>query len=479
MFYETLRLACARQGALPANAALTVLTLALAVGANVAVFTLVNAIWLRPRPVGEPDRVVVISSLGADGETIVDLIHTPQFDRLRGLPVFEGLTAQVKFAGLMGNYRPLLVFSDVGSLVETLPVSAEYFQVLRVPVTGRAFAADDDQPGAAPVAIISHRLWTSRFGARRDVIGGTVSTSHGPVTIVGVAAEGFHGARLGEGFDVWLPRNLLPRVTGIAGVPDAADIVMRLLPHVLVARLRAGVSVADARRAVEAESLAPKARVVVRPLADVYGGADRPTILINEAGILRVVWFTAGLVLLAGCATLAALVMVHYERRRPDLAIRLALGCSRRRLVGQLVAELAVLVASWSLGSTTTLSLPSGIDLSRLDLRIDWRVLGAAAAMSLATMVLASLVPLARFTRPALAATATAAATTSSAASIRFRQGMLGLHVTATVVVLIAAGLFVAHRRPRFHPRPWLQCQPDSRRSCSARAPGVLQRGRG
>jgi predicted permease len=442
-------------------ALLAVLTLALAVGANLVVFTLVNALWLRPRPVADPDRVVVISNRSVPG-SLIDSIRTERLESLRAISIFESLAGQVNTAGLMGGYRVTARLDPVGRDVETAAVTHEYFSVLGLQIRGRDFTGDDDRAGAPPTAIVSDRLWRTAFGARSDIIGSTVRSSHGPIRLAGVAPAGFHGARLGEQFDVWVPRAAAPVLGTSADVvtasPDDGAVMLKLMPLLGLARLRPGVTPAQAEQHLTA--LDPKARYVVRPLAGVYGSPARATVTLDEGTVIRIVAVTSGLVLLAGCATLAALVLVHYERRRRELAIRLAIGSSRRRLAARLTMELlvlaaagtglAVLIAGWSLAALPALTLPGGVDLDRLDLRTDGRVVTVAASVSALAMLLAGGVPLIRFSRPALALSLTAGAGTAAPTSLRFRRALLATHAGATLVVLVAAGLFVQTMRYGF-----------------------------
>jgi predicted permease len=434
-------------------ALLAIVALALAVGANLVVFTLVNALWLRPRPIADPDRVVVISNRSVPG-ALIDSIPGRRFESVRVNAFFESLAGQVNTAGLMGGYRVAARLDGAGD-VETAAVTHEYFSVLGLEIRGRDFTADDDRPSAAPVAIVSDRLWRAAFGARAHLIGATVASSHGPISLIGVAPPGFRGARLGERFDVWVPRSAVPRLGPNAEIMGASaedrEVMLKLMPLLGLARLRPGVTPVRAEQ--ELTALEPNARYVVKPIAGVYGTPARTTVTLDEGDVIRIVSATAGLVLLAGCATLAALVLVHYERRRRELAIRLAIGCSRQRLAARLTAELlllaaggtgvAVLIAIWALSAFPALSLPSGVALDRLDLRIDGQLVAAAAGVSALAMLLAGGVPLIRFSRPALALNLTTSAATAAPTSLRFRRALLATHAGATVVVLVAAGLFV------------------------------------
>jgi uncharacterized protein YceK len=159
------------------------------------------------------------------------------------------------------------------------------------------------------------------------------------------------------------------------------------------------------------------------------------------------------LVLVAGCATLMSLVLVHYERRRRELAVRLALGASRARLIVTMGREMTLLAAlgiaiavagsQWSLAAAPSLSLPGGVVLDRLDLTIDWRIVAAAIGTTVMTLMAAALLPVSRFTKSSLVTNLVGSCATATTSSHRLRQWLLGVHVAATIVVLVAAGLFV------------------------------------
>jgi putative ABC transport system permease protein len=344
--------------------------------------------------------------------------------------------------------QPQISFDQIGRELETLPVTPGYFRLFRLAIHGRDFTADDNLAGAEPVAIISDRLWSRDFGRREGVIGAVIPAKPVAIRVIGVAPSGFEGARRGEKADMWIPSGLLPRV--VTGKAEESN------PLMIFARLVPGQTLADVDRLVRETYADELIRRVLKavPLKDVFGTPESRTIVINEGNSLGVVSGLAMMVLLGGCATLAALVLVHYERRRGELAVRLALGASRARLTAELCRELlliaatgtlgALLVATWGLHVIPSLSLPGGVDLGRLDLSLDRRVLGAATATTLLTLLAAAWLPIGRFTRTSLARDLVAGpAPTPSSSSQRIRQMLLALHVSATVVVLIAAGLFV------------------------------------
>jgi putative ABC transport system permease protein len=426
-------------------------TLALSVGANVAVFTIVNALWLKPSQFPDVDRLV---TLAYDAAASTDAAFG-SLESLDRWTIFEAVAGQVVTTGGLDGLRPRLAFDQVGREVETLGVTSQYFRLLGQAIRGRDFTRDDNRYGSEPVAIISDRLWSRAFERRVDVLGSVVAAKPFPVRIIGVAPRGFEGARRGEHADVWIPSNLVPSVASIGGPRALAEDGGNTM---VFARLHPGQSPADAERrlvqdATDFVERRDRERIRVVPLSEVFGGPDSPTIVIREHGAAGVVAGLAALVLFAGCTTLMTLMLVHYERRRRELAIRTALGGARGRLAAELSRELAwvaasgvgaaLLVAIWSLRALPALTLPGGVDLARLDLSLDWRVLAAGVAITVLTLTAAALLPVARFTHANLAGELVGAGSTSSTSSLRLRQALLGLHVVATIIVLVAAGLFL------------------------------------
>lgn len=414
------------------------MTLAVAVGVNLVVFTVVNALWLRPLPVRDADHVVALPA------SALTTLESP------GLDIFRGAVAgQVITDDRFGSQflQPHIRFDHIARDLETLSVTSGYFRLFGLNILGRDFRREDTLTGAEPVAIISNRLWSSEFGGRSDVIGAVIPARPLPVRVIGVAPAGFEGARRGEKADVWIPSGLVPQV--VRGEVEWS------LPLMVFARLPPGQTAADVnRRLGEKYANDPvKSQLTVVPLKHVFGTPDTPTIVIREGNAAAIVGGLALLVLLGGCATLAALVLVHLERRRVEIAVRNALGASPLRLIAQFAGELAwvassgiggaVIVAVLCLRAIPALSLPGGVDLGRLDLSIDWRVLTAGIGATAVILVTAAGWPVIRVTRKSRASELSASAATSSAKSQRLRQTLLALHVSATIIVLIAAGLFV------------------------------------
>jgi predicted permease len=428
----------------PGYLAMAIFVLAVAVGVNLLVFTIVNALWIRPMPFPDFERVVTIAN--------------NNWIRLDGpeLQVFDGgIAGQVDTTEYHAGLRPRIEIG--GRFPETVGVTSGYFKVLQLPIRGRDFTHDDDREGTEPVAIISDRLWAGAFGRRHDVIGAVVPAQPFSIRVIGVAAPGFFGARRGEQADLWIPTSVIRRLAP----PDWEG---KPLSHIVFGRLGRDQTLAlvdqrfwelmdpRVRKSFQRlEIMARRPRVV--SVADVFGTPDTRTLMVNERGAALVVAGLALLVLLGGCATIAALVLVHYERRRPELAVKMSLGAGRGRLIRELVRDLSLVALAGSAGGllvgalgtrvVPAMSLPGGVDIGRLDLSIDWRVCAVAGVATLATLLIAAVLPLARATRPRLASELVGNTSSTTLASQRVRQSLLAIQVCATIVVLISAGLFV------------------------------------
>ena len=268
--------------------ALALTTLTFAVGANVVVFTIVHALWLKPRPVKDPDRVVwVTGDAGSLGSSENFHFAPLGLERLRETGAFETVAGQTSTSGSEGAaLRSLIVFEPIGHTVETIPVTPEYFSALGLAIRGRDFTKDDDRVGGAPVAVISDRLWRETFDRRPDIINATIKATPLDITIIGIAPPDFHGARLGERADLWIPRNLVPRVSslGVGGV-GASEFPGALLA---LARLRPNITPANAERIIAEHQAstgrASMSRLVVIPLAQI---SDRPSTVRSSSGSAR------------------------------------------------------------------------------------------------------------------------------------------------------------------------------------------------
>jgi putative ABC transport system permease protein len=338
-----LRLALRRLGRAPGFAAVAVATLALGVGVTAVILSVVNAVLLRPLPVHEPDRLVSVSEVRQSGR-VVHILSLPQYeayrDAARGLDGAAGLAAH--------SIDDATVTTPAGPSVTLATwVSGNYFEVLGVtPAAGRFFDEEEaGGPGAAPVAVVSWDLWQRDFGGSRDVIGSVLHVNASPLTVVGVAPRGFHGAFLGARPAVWLP-------TGLYGdlVPDsdpyAWDVMGWLLPF---ARLGPGV---DRGRAAAQLSL------VARRLGQEqeYFRDDGPASVRLERfsalpsmmrdpvrGFMGLLLAAAAVVLLIAVVNLVGMQLARATDRSPERAIRRSLGAGRLELVREAAVEGGVL----------------------------------------------------------------------------------------------------------------------------------------
>jgi putative ABC transport system permease protein len=417
--------------------------LALAIGINVLVFSIVNALWLRPLPVVDPARVITI----LQSRSTVTSLESP------ALKVFDGPVAgQVVTTGFNEAFKPRIAVPQVAEPLETLGVTPLYFSVLGVSVRGRVFTDADERIGAEAVGIISDRLWARAFGRSPGTIGSVVAATPRPLRIIGIAPPGFAGARRGERAELWVPTQVVRDLA-----PDNRQ--LPTLSMMVFARLRPGQTMAaleqryrQLRPLPDGSQGPPATAPTFASLTDAFGTSDSPSILIRERGTLAVVSGLSLLVLLGGCATIAALVLTHYERRRPELAIKASLGAGRARLARELLAEALVVALAGSAGAIVcglvgqralpALSLPGGVNIGRLDLSLDWRLSTMALAATIITLGVASAVPLWKVTHGRLAGEVSSGPATTMG-SLRARRRLLALQVCATTVVLIASGLFV------------------------------------
>jgi predicted permease len=372
----------------PGFTLVAVLTMALGIGALSAIFSVVNAVLLRKLPYKEPDRLVLVEAVNLNDETQRVPFMYPDFDRLRRrLSTFESLAARTEarqFA-LRTNEGPEMVRAEI--------VSSPYFPLLGIKAAqGRTFVVEEDRLGGPRVALLSDRLWRSRFGADRSAVGATIVLNDQSYTVAGVLPAGFQG--LSDQAQVWLSLS----TTTVLG----KDYEEHLRWLYAVGRVKQGTSFEQARsdlgtvmRQLEADSpvLNKDIRAKAISLTDAWFGELRRKLLILLAGGM--------LLLLIVCTNLANLLLARFVARRRDLSLRMALGAGRRGLVRQILTESVILsLLGCAMGllvarsGTGLLVRASGIQLkSFVNVNMDLVVVGVILVVSLGAGLLFGLVP--------------------------------------------------------------------------------------
>jgi predicted permease len=458
-----------------------VLSLALGIGANTALFSAVSGLLLQKLPIGQPDSLVRLSWYGENdmmrssseygfvrpvgGRNSQTTFSYPAYEELR---LAGAAVADLATLAPIGPFN--VIIDQESELASALGVSGNYFEVLRLkPAAGRLLTGEDDRPGAPPVAVISHAFWRRRFASDPRIAGRTVTMNHQPVTIVGVTPEGFPGIqRLGVAAPeitvaIWLDSVLSPSQTA-AAPPRLKDPTYWFVQ--VVGRPRPGVGSEQVaakldpvfRHAAAAgmesymASLTPEQRRLSTNQRD---GTSVPTLLVGSAahgiyGIDATTGRSAAIlgavvivILLIVCANVANLLLSRAAMRRKEISVRLSLGATRGRLIRQLLTEsvllailggaLGVLVGYWS-----RQLLPFGQATP-----IDWRVFAFAAALSLAAALLFGIAPAFRATRIDLAGVMKETGRGVAGGRSFLSRLLIVVQVALSLVLLVGAGLFL------------------------------------
>ena len=419
----------------PGFTVVAVLTLALGIGANTAVFTVVNGVLLRPLPYRDPERLVQLLN-GRNGRLSMTF-SPPNFnDVTRQSGVFSGATAMTESsANVTGIGEPLLV--------DGASVTASFFNVLGVSTRlGRGLVDADGDPAHGDVVVISDGLWRSQFGGRPHVVGSTLRMDGKPFTIVGVAPPDLN---VPSGAQYWRPLIFKPR--------DVSDAARGAQWVGAIARLNPGVDLEQAKAAMAlvADRLSHDfPRTNKDRVMTAIGLHDR--IVRNIRPALLILLGAVTLVLLVACVNVANLLLARANGRTREVAVRAALGAGRGRLVQQFLAESVVLGLAGGVGglvvaywSTRALIALGPASIPRLaEVGVDWRVLAFTIAIAIATSVVFGLVPALAATGHAVARfVSTAGRGTVGPGGTRLRKTLVVSEMALAVILLIGAGLLI------------------------------------
>jgi macrolide transport system ATP-binding/permease protein len=445
----------------PGFTVLAITSMALGIGANTSIFSLVDTALLRPLAVKEPSQLVELYGTMNNGAEW-SLESYPNYKDYRDRnTIFSGLFVyRVVVSGLTINNTSQRVWGYL--------VSGNYFDVLGVkPMLGRAFLPEEDQtPDSHPVAVISYNCWQRRFGGDPQVIGKTVQFNSHPFTVIGVAPKGFVGTEVAYDPEMFIPVMMAKTIE-----PGSRWLNKRDSNNLFtVGRLKPGVSFAQAK--VELETLTAK---LAKDYPENVGFGIRlgkPGLFIPDiansvfafTGVLAAVGL---LVILLACVNLANLLLARATERRREIAVRLAVGASRRRLIRQLLTEsllislaggaAGVLLAAAINSAVRSIRLPSDITLL-FDLRTDWRVLTFALLLSIVTGILFSLIPALQSSKPQLVPALKDESSMAGFRRSRLRNFLVIAQVGISLVLLVSSGLIVRSlqvaqkMRPGFNP---------------------------
>jgi predicted permease len=434
----------------PGFTIVALLTLALGIGANTALFSLMDQLLYRPLPVPEPERLVELAAVGSDDRTFTADFNFPLFrDYQRGNTVFEALSAT--------SILPVGVGADSGTdRRQALLVSGNYFSMLRVePALGRAFAPGEGVTvDDAPVVVLSHGLWVSQFGADPLVLGRKVTVNGHPFTVIGVAPREFAGTSRGRVPDLYVPITMLGLLTADRPGGEHPLNSRYFTWHHILGRLKDGITREQAQLTMDvlnAEIHRATPPNTPEKLALLPGGRGDTQSVAEARRPLQLLLAMAGLVLLIACANLSTLQLARASGRAREFAVRIALGAGRGRLLRALLAESLLLStlggALGMLGSVWLVTLLQRYELPNqpfvLAGTIDLRVLAFTSGVAMLTGMVFGLAPAWQASRAEpMHDLKSAGASEARSPHQKLRHALIVVQVALSLIVLVCAGLF-------------------------------------
>jgi len=457
----------------PAFTLTVITTLALGIGANAAIFTLVDALLLRPLPVAHPEQLVIVSDPAevndnANGAPLTDFVSFLLYRDVRARnTVFTDMYASGAPAGALD----VQMGSGTGATIEqphARYVTGNFFSVLGVPpYAGRTFTAAEDQtPGQDPVAVLTYDYWQRRFSGSSAAIGSVMRVNDVALTIIGVTPRGFDGDIVGQPIDFWLPMMMEPAIQPRQNMVE--DRAWSWL--VMMGRLKPGVTLEQARQqvsAVEANSI--RDNLSGRALSQFENGLKGNPIHVTSGArgfserraeygkALWVLMAAVGLVILVVCANVSSLMLSRAVARTREMTVRMTLGAGRNRLIQQMLVEgallaivssaLGLVAATW--GARVLLATVGGSSPVAIDTMLDARVLAFTAALTLACVLLFGMLPAFRATRVDLATSLRSQGRnlmgggTARVGRIPFARALVVAQLALSMLLLIGGGVLV------------------------------------
>jgi putative ABC transport system permease protein len=418
----------------PGLATAAIVTFALGVGANAAIFSVVYAVLLRPLGYQDPSRLVVL-----DHSANAPVAPATYLDWKRQARTFSGMAAAQMWSGsLRTETRP--------ASISGLQMSADMFSLLGSrPFIGRTFAPDEDRPGNAPVVVLGWSLWQREFGGRTDVVGRRIVISGVTFTVIGVMPESFHFAPFwATNAEIWTPLVLGPRQTDRGG--RSLRVFARLQPGVTVRQAQTELSTIMGRLAEAYPDTSAKLVAAVTPLNERVVGKVRPMLLLFSGAV--------GFVLLIACLNVASLMLARAAARSREIAVRLAIGASRWHIARQAIAESAILstiggavglLLAIAAVSAITSMLPKGVMPRQNELGLDTAAVSFTAILSLVCGVLSGLVPAWQSFRGNVneALKQGGRSGTSAGGTLRARSLLISAEIAVAFLLLTGGGLLL------------------------------------